>query len=121
MGFPSHAPLPESSFSRTRESRFVPRRISLDTRFRGYDGTSVPIRYPDHPRTDIFEGGRGSTMRTTGYEHEVWNKRYPNPSCLRGETVSFIWQPVLVKPNMLPVLGFAPAIIDFSRCVRYPC
>ncbi|MGZ8444219.1 MAG: hypothetical protein ACXWXZ_12540, partial [Candidatus Binatia bacterium] len=27
-----------SSFPRTRESRFVLRRISLDTRFRGYDG-----------------------------------------------------------------------------------
>ena len=31
----------DSSFSRTRESRFVLRRISLDTRFRGYDGTQA--------------------------------------------------------------------------------
>jgi len=32
---------PNSSFPRTRESRFAPSRIRLDTRFRGYDGTRV--------------------------------------------------------------------------------
>jgi len=32
-----------SSFPRTRESRFVLRRINLDTRFRGYDGTHRPM------------------------------------------------------------------------------
>ena len=31
----------DSSFPRTRESRFGLRPISLDTRFRGYDGTQV--------------------------------------------------------------------------------
>jgi hypothetical protein len=31
----------QSSFPRTRESRFVPHRISLDTRFRGYDVTQI--------------------------------------------------------------------------------
>ena len=31
--------LPDSSFPRTRESRFGLRRINLDTRFRGYDGS----------------------------------------------------------------------------------
>jgi hypothetical protein len=30
-----------SSFPRTRETRFVPHRISLDIRFRGYDITQI--------------------------------------------------------------------------------
>jgi hypothetical protein len=38
-GFPSAWSSPESSFPRRRESRFGRRRISLDTRFRGYDGS----------------------------------------------------------------------------------
>jgi hypothetical protein len=33
----------DSSFLRTRESRFVPHRISLDTRFRGYDVIQVAL------------------------------------------------------------------------------
>ncbi len=40
-GIPSLCHLLESSFPRTRESRFVLRPIRLDTRFRGYDGTQV--------------------------------------------------------------------------------
>ena len=40
-GIPLHGPLVDSSFPRTRESRFVPQRISLDTRFRGYDVIQV--------------------------------------------------------------------------------
>ena len=40
-GIPSLCHLLDSSFPRTRESRFGPRPISLDTRFRGYDGTQV--------------------------------------------------------------------------------
>jgi len=40
-GIPLHGPPVDSSFPRTRESRFVPQRISLDTRFRGYDVIQV--------------------------------------------------------------------------------
>jgi hypothetical protein len=40
-GTPSHGPSLDSSFPRTRESRFVPHPISLDTRFRWYDVTQV--------------------------------------------------------------------------------
>jgi hypothetical protein len=40
-GIPSLCHLLDSSFPRTRESRFGLRPISLDTRFRGYDGTQV--------------------------------------------------------------------------------
>jgi hypothetical protein len=47
------------SFPRRRESRFVPLlRVSLDTRFRGYDETRRPLRSADHLRTLIFEGVR---------------------------------------------------------------
>jgi len=43
VGIPQNMlPLIDSSFPRTRESRFGLRPISLDTRFRGYDGTQVP-------------------------------------------------------------------------------
>ena len=38
-GIPSLCHLLDSSFPRTRESRFVLRQISLIARFRGYDGT----------------------------------------------------------------------------------
>ena len=63
------APSRAHSFPRTRESRFVLCRISLDTRpstllrtgFRGYDGTSRLVRSADHPRTGIFEGGTKDT------------------------------------------------------------
>ena len=41
MGFPSLCHLLDSSFPRTRESRFGLRPISLDTRFRGYAGTQL--------------------------------------------------------------------------------
>jgi hypothetical protein len=37
----SKGPPLDSSFPRTRKSRFVPHRISLVTRFRGYDVTQV--------------------------------------------------------------------------------
>ena len=40
-GIPSIGGLLDASFPRTRESRFDLRPISLDTRFRGYDGTQV--------------------------------------------------------------------------------
>ncbi len=40
-GIPSLCHLLDSSFPRTRESRFGLRPISLDTRFREYDGTQV--------------------------------------------------------------------------------
>jgi len=39
-GLPSARFPRDSSFPRTRESRFAFRQISLDTRFRGNDGTS---------------------------------------------------------------------------------
>ena len=40
-GIRSMGGLLDPSFPRTRESRFGLRPISLDTRFRGYDGTQV--------------------------------------------------------------------------------
>ena len=57
------------SLGLTRESRFVLRRISLDTRspikvgdkLRGYDGTQRLFRSADHSRTCILEGGRKDT------------------------------------------------------------
>ncbi|MGZ8453890.1 MAG: hypothetical protein ACXWZE_17555, partial [Candidatus Binatia bacterium] len=38
-----------SSFPRTQECRFVLRRISLDTRFRGYDGAPQALCCAYHP------------------------------------------------------------------------
>ncbi|MGZ8443141.1 MAG: hypothetical protein ACXWXZ_07060, partial [Candidatus Binatia bacterium] len=45
---PSISGLLDASFPRTRESRFGLRPISLDTRFRGYDGTPVVVTLPSH-------------------------------------------------------------------------
>ena len=57
-GIPSLCHLLESSFPRTRESRFVLRPIRLDTRFRGYDGTQVTSSIVgDHRLISNFEGG----------------------------------------------------------------
>ncbi|MGZ8454570.1 MAG: hypothetical protein ACXWZE_20985, partial [Candidatus Binatia bacterium] len=47
-GIPSIGGLLDGSFPRTRESRFGLRPISLDTRFRGYDGTPVVETLPLH-------------------------------------------------------------------------
>ena len=47
-GIPSIGGLLDASFPRTRESRFGLRPISLDTRFRGYDGTPVVETLPLH-------------------------------------------------------------------------
>jgi hypothetical protein len=47
-GIPSIGGLLDASFPRTRESRFGLRRISLDTRFREYDGTQVVETLPLH-------------------------------------------------------------------------
>ena len=44
-----HGPPLDSSFPRTRESSFVPHRISLDTRFRGYD--VIQVGSANHPGT----------------------------------------------------------------------
>ena len=68
--------LPHMTLSSTRHSRArgnpgLFRRISLDTRFRGYDGTQTAASF--HPRTAIFEGGYE--------EHEVRSLKHPNPSC----------------------------------------
>jgi hypothetical protein len=52
-GTPPHGPPLDSSFPRTRESRFVPHRISLDTRFRGYD--VIQVASANHPAR-IFKG-----------------------------------------------------------------
>jgi len=51
---PPQAHLHDLSFPRRRESRFVRRRISLDTRFRGYDGLSWPLRHSDYLSSRIF-------------------------------------------------------------------
>ena len=40
-GPPPHGSTLDSSFPRTWESRFVPRRIGLDTRFHGHDVIQV--------------------------------------------------------------------------------
>ena len=60
-GIPSIGGLLDASFPRTRESRFVLRRISLDTRFRGYDGAPEALRCAHHPLICFFEGGTKST------------------------------------------------------------
>ena len=74
-GIPSLCHLLDSSFPRTRESRFGLRPISLDTRFRGYDGTQVTSSLGDHRLTCIFEGGHGDHEgRSSNYPN------YPNPS-----------------------------------------
>ena len=44
-----------------RESKFVLRRISLDTRLRGYDETLEALRCGYHPLTCIFEEGTKDT------------------------------------------------------------
>ena len=44
-GIRSIGSLLDASFPRTRESRFDLRPISLDTRFRGYDGTQIPSSF----------------------------------------------------------------------------
>ncbi|MGZ8496518.1 MAG: hypothetical protein ACXWWP_11510, partial [Candidatus Binatia bacterium] len=48
-GINSIGGLLDASFPRTRESRFGLRPISLDTRFRGYDGTPQALRCEYHP------------------------------------------------------------------------
>ena len=53
MEGPPHGPLPSTRHSRARESSFVPHRISLDTRFRGYDVTQVTS---SDVSAGIFEG-----------------------------------------------------------------
>ena len=53
----------DSSFPRTRESRFVSASISLDTRFRGYDGNAAVYfgipgsSFYSSSTHGIFEGG----------------------------------------------------------------
>ena len=51
---PSLCHLLDSSFPRTRESRFGLRPISLDTRFRGYDEPWCLFIVGDHRPTCIF-------------------------------------------------------------------
>jgi hypothetical protein len=51
----------DSSFPRTRESRFVLCRISLGTRFRGYDGMQAASSFYRSSYTGIFEGGTKNT------------------------------------------------------------
>jgi hypothetical protein len=62
MVYPPQAHLFDLSFRRRRESKLISRRISLDTRFRGYDGHWWPLRGANHPRTYIFEGGTKDTQ-----------------------------------------------------------
>jgi hypothetical protein len=70
---PPHDPPLDSSFPRTRESRFIPHRIGLDTRFRGYDviriasanrpGTYFPrVHWPVDIRQ--AQGRRGKPTRS---------------------------------------------------------
>ena len=54
------------------ESRFVLRRISLDTRFRGYNGDPEALHCAYHPLTCIFEGAR---------EGSFWGRKIFRP-CL---------------------------------------
>ena len=59
---PPQGPRLNSSFPRRRESRFIHRRISLDARFRGYDGTLGSLFVTEnYPRISFFEG---DTKRT---------------------------------------------------------
>ena len=56
-GISLHVVLPATRHSRARGNPGLFRRISLDTRFRGYDGTQAVSSFSDHLRTGIFEGG----------------------------------------------------------------
>ena len=53
-GISLHIVLSSTRHSRARGNPGLFRRISLDTRFRGYDGPRRPLR--SHPLTSIFEG-----------------------------------------------------------------
>ncbi len=53
-GTPSLCDLLDASFPRTRESRFGLRPISLDTRFRGYDGTQATSSLSETAALQVF-------------------------------------------------------------------
>jgi hypothetical protein len=68
----------DSSFPRTRESRFVSASLSLDTRFRGYDGNAVvyfgsPVLHSIvHPRTVLSkEVTKVTKVKTKGIEMTI--------------------------------------------------
>jgi hypothetical protein len=80
---PSHGPSLDSSFPRTRESRFVPHTISLDTRFRGYDVTQV---------TSSDRLGRYFRRRFEGHEgFGIFDHKLRALRVLRGQIGCFFW------------------------------
>jgi hypothetical protein len=84
MDFPPHALFLDASFPRTRESRFVLRRISLDTRFRGYDGIQQTFSLCKPSSHRYF---RRSARRTRRFRNNI----IPNFVLF----VSFVVNPVL--------------------------
>jgi len=72
-GISFHMVLSSTRHSRARGNPGLLRRISLDTRFRGYDGTQAGLSFS--PQTGIFKGGHE--------EHEVKKFRNINVRNLR--------------------------------------
>ena len=68
-----HMALSSTRHSRARGNPGLLRRISLDTRFRGYDGTQAVLR--SYPCTGIFEGAHEGD--------DVRNFLYPRYNCDR--------------------------------------
>ncbi|MGZ8467613.1 MAG: hypothetical protein ACXWXT_18885, partial [Candidatus Binatia bacterium] len=60
-----------SSFPLTRESRFVLRRISLDTRFRGYDGAPQALCFAYHPLRVFSKEVTKDTKVSENYFYEL--------------------------------------------------
>jgi len=69
-----HIVLSSTRHSRARGNPGLFRRISLETRFRGYDGTQAVSSFSDHLHTGIFEGGHDPSpvgFGPQGEAHEV--------------------------------------------------
>jgi hypothetical protein len=75
-------PLLDSSFPRTRESRFVLHGIDLDTRFRGYDGTKVRSSFCRSAPQLIFRGDADFRRGRNILDQKIFTRR---PQRLRGE------------------------------------
>ena len=73
-GIPSIGGLLDASFPRTRESRFGLRRISLDTRFRGYDGARRLFAYISSPHMYSKEDTKEENINPPNFVSFVVNR-----------------------------------------------
>ena len=97
----------DSSFPRTRESRFGLRPISLDTRFRGYDGTQVTSSLWETIALHVFSKEiTKDTKVSDNYHSELRALRV-----LRGEySVAFTRKRVVLSA----LVGFALLLMQIS-------